>query len=127
MILVLVLIASVAAWMALERNNELFVLHFRNGEMRLVRGTVPVRLRQQLTESLRNLNAGEVRLRVTERSRSARLTAEWLNAADLQVLRNVLQKYPLAQLRTSEAPSANRFLRLFGVSSLVWLFGTADD
>jgi hypothetical protein len=127
MLLVLVVIASVAAWMALERNNELFVLDWREGQMRLVRGSVPGRVRQELAAVLRAANVSEARVRVTSRVHSARLTADGVSAATLLQLRNALQQVPVAQLRTADAPTRNRVLRLFGVSSLVWLFGTADD
>lgn len=128
MLLALLLIVSVGAFMVLERNKELFVLSFRGGQMRLVRGAVPARLRQELTVVLRELQVNEATLRVTTRVHSARLTAEGVDERALLALRNVLQGHSVQSLLdVREAPSKNRLLRVFGVSELVWLFGTADD
>ena len=128
MVFALVLIAAAAAWVALERNNELFVLDWRDGEMRLVRGTVPVRLRAELAELLRAARVHHTQLRVTSRVHSARLVAvPGVDAVTLQQLRAALQRVPMAQMRDVAAPAQNRVLRVFGISSWVWLLGTADE
>ncbi|MFT3712443.1 MAG: DUF3634 family protein [Archangium sp.] len=126
----LLVVASVAAaaWLVLERNNELFVLDWRDGETRVVRGSAPARLRHELARVLAAANVNVAQVRVTARAYSARLTAHGVDTATLQELRRALQAVPFAKLQTADTASMrNRALRFLGVSSLVWLFGTADE
>jgi hypothetical protein len=126
MLLVFALV-SLAAWMVLERNNELFLLDWRAGQARLVRGNAPARLRRELARVLQAAGVAEVRVRVTSRTYGARLEAEGVDAEVLTELRRVLQTTPLAQLQATETSFKNRVLRFVGVSSLVWLLGNADE
>lgn len=136
-LMVLVVLASVAAWLVLERNNELFVLDWRDGETRVVRGSAPARLRHELARVLAAANVNVAQVKVTSRAYSARLTAEGVDTATLQELRRVLQAVPYSRLvctkpfaklqHTDTTSMRNRALRFLGVSSLVWLFGTADE
>ncbi|MBL8911547.1 MAG: DUF3634 family protein [Archangium sp.] len=122
----LIAIAAGIAWLVLERSNELFVLSWRNGEMRLVRGSVPGRLRIDIGDALKSMKVKSTRVRVTRTAQGTTITASGLDDFHTQRLRNILQLFPLSQLRSSTAPTQNRLLRVFGFSSLVWLFGSRD-
>lgn len=137
MIYALIAVAALIAWLVLERSNELFVLSWRggsvdgrepgsNGEMRLVRGSVPGRLRIDLADALKSMKVKSTKLRVTKTPQGATITASGLDDFHVQRLRNILRLFPLSQLRSSTAPTQNRLLRVFGFSSLVWLFGSRD-
>ena len=126
MLFVLAFAAFVAAWVALERSNELFVLSWRDGEMRLVRGVVPGRLRFELGDALKRMKVKSTRLRVAKSEGGARLTASGLDDFTTQRLRNIVRLFPLSQLRSGTAPAQNKLLRVFGFTALLWLFGSRD-
>ncbi len=111
----------------LSRANELFVLSFRNGEVRLVRGSVATGLRNDLADALRHMKVKRATIKVTKTPQGARLTASGIDEFGEQRLRNILQLFPAARLRSASAPTRNRLLRLFGFSALVWLLGSRDD
>lgn len=121
------LAAAVIAWLVLSRANELFVLSFRDGELRLVRGAVTTSLRHDLADALRHMKVTHATIRVTKTPQGARLTASGVDEFGEQRLRNILQLFPAARLRAAEAPTQNRLLRLFGFSALVWLLGSRDE
>ncbi|MFT3712444.1 MAG: DUF3634 family protein [Archangium sp.] len=127
MIWPLLAIAALVGWLVLERMNEVCLLSWRNGEMRLVRGSVPARLRMDITDALRSMKIGSTRVRIAKTERGARITASGLDDFHEQRLRNILQLFPLAQLRSGTAPTQNRLLRFFGFASLMWIFGSRDS
>jgi hypothetical protein len=126
---VIFVIAFIAliVWVFASRANELFVLSFRNGEVRLVRGSVATGLRNDLADALRHMKVQRATVKVKKTPQGARLTASGLDEFGEQRLRNILQLFPAARLRSNSAPTQNRLLRIFGFSALVWLFGSRDD
>jgi hypothetical protein len=118
---------ALVAWLVISRSNELFVLSFRDGEVRLVRGAVATGLRTDLRDALQHMKVKRATVRVTKTPQGARLTASGVDEFGEQRLRNILQLFPAARLRSTQAPSQNRLLRLFGFSALVWLLGSRDE
>jgi hypothetical protein len=127
MIYALVAVAALVGWLVLERMNEVCLLSWRNGEMRLVRGSIPARLRMDIADALRSMKVSSTRVRIAKTERGARITASGLDDFHEQRLRNILQLFPVAQLRSGNAPTQNRLLRVFGFTSLLWLFGSRDE
>lgn len=127
MLLVFVALGALVVWLFVSRSNELFVLSFRDGEARLVRGAVATGLRVDLADALRHMKVQRATVRVTKTPQGARLTASGVDEFGEQRLRNILQLFPAARLRATDAPTQNRLLRLFGFSALLWLLGSRDE
>lgn len=127
MLLVFVALGALVVWLFVSRSNELFVLSFRDGEARLVRGAVATGLRTDLADALRHMKVQRATVRVTKTPQGARLTASGVDEFGEQRLRNILQLFPAARLRATESPTQNRLLRLFGFSALLWLLGSRDE
>lgn len=127
MLLVFVALGALVVWLFVSRSNELFVLSFRDGEARLVRGAVATGLRVDLADALRHMKVKRATVRVTKTPQGARLTASGVDEFGEQRLRNILQLFPAARLRATDAPTQNRLLRLFGFSALLWLLGSRDE
>lgn len=148
----LVAVAALIGWLWLERSNELFVLSWRgtdasewcrcpavsgggaherqrqcpgNGEMRLVRGVVPGRLRSDFADALKSMKVQSAHLRVKKDLGGASLSTN-LDDFEAQWLRNILRLFPLSNLRTGTAPAQNKLLRVFGFSAVLWAFGSRD-
>ena len=124
---VVIAVAAVALWILFERMNELFCLSWRAGQLRLVRGRIPPALKRDLGEALAHMKIDRCTIRAKRDERGARLVASGVDEFAEQRLRNILQIYPISQLRSATAPAENRIWRLFGFASLLWLFGRADD
>jgi hypothetical protein len=127
MVPVLLVVVFAVAWLVIDRSNELFSLSWRDGELRLVRGAIPPALKRDLADALAHMKVARCTVRAKKEERGARLSASGVDDFGEQRLRNIFQIYPVATLRAAKAPEANRFLRLFGVASLLWLFGRRDD
>ena len=124
---VVIAVVAVALWVFFERTNELFCLSWRGGQLRLVRGCIPPALKRDLGEALAHMKIERSTVRAKRDERGARLVASGVDDFAEQRLRNILQIYPISQLRSATAPAQNRIWRLFGFASLLWLFGRADD
>jgi len=96
-----VALAALAAIVrALLRANELFVVRFRGGRARLVRGRIPSRLLADLTDVVRASAIDDAEIRaVSESKRPAIRTRGAFSAADAQRLRNVVGLWTVAQIR----------------------------
>jgi len=85
---------------ALRRANELFALSARAGKLALVRGRLSPALFAEFADIAARERLDGVEIRVLSESGSPRLT--WRGAptpAAEQALRNVLGRYPVAQIR----------------------------
>ena len=125
--LLLFAVAALVVWMVWERHAELFVLSWRHGELRLVRGQLPGGLRMAIGEALTQMRIEQTTVRAVRVERGARLTASGLDDFCLQRLRNLFSLYPVSRLRDGTVPTRNRLLRFIGVTSLLWAFGRRDD
>lgn len=127
MVYVVVAVVVLVGWFVFDRMNELFALSFRDGEGRLVRGSAPARLRMDFVDALRSMKVKRATIRVVKTPEGARVIASGIDDFAAQRLRNILQLFPIAQLRSGPAPSQNKFLRMFGFAALVWMFGARDE
>lgn len=127
MVPLVLVIVFVVAWVIIDRGTELFVLSWRKGELRLVRGAIPAALKHDLADALSRMKVSACTVKAKREERGARLTASGIDDFSEQRLRNIFQIYPVATLRAAKKPEANRFLRFFGFASLLWLFGRRDD
>jgi uncharacterized protein DUF3634 len=86
---------------ALRRANELFALSARAGKLTLVRGRLSPALLSELADIGRRERLDNVEIRVFSESGVPRLVLSGaVNSAAEQALRNVLGRYPVAQIRT---------------------------
>src|SRR4051812_5888911 len=86
---------------ALRRANELFALSARAGKLELVRGRVSPALLSEFADIARRERLDNTEIRVLSESGSPRLVLSGVvNPALEQALRNVLGRYPVAQIRT---------------------------
>ncbi len=93
----------------LRRAGELFVLRVSSGQVTHVRGKVPKRVLDELTEVLRRARLESAELRVVrEQGRPALRTNRALPEDVLQQLRNVLGRYRLPELRAGARPPPAR-------------------
>jgi hypothetical protein len=110
MTLVLALVALAASAplvLALVRANELFFVRVRHGTVRLVRGRVPPRLFDDLSDVVRKPAVLAADLRAVNEGGRPRLYAEGeLSPEHKQRLRNVIGTWTVQQIRT--APRSRR-------------------
>jgi hypothetical protein len=125
--LVLVIAVALGLFVWFQRSTELFVLSWRKGELRLVRGRVPGMLRGDLAEALRQMKIERCDIVARKEDHRARLSVSGMNDFTAQRLRNIFQLYPISQLRAATAPAHGRLLRWVGLASLVWLFGRSEE
>ncbi len=88
------------AW-SIYRSNELFVMQVRKGRSNVVRGRLPQRLANELSDVFRRAKVRRATLRVVQENRMPRVkvTDGELSDGTLQQVRNVLGKYELAQIK----------------------------
>ena len=101
------LVVSAPLVLALVRANELFVVRVRDGSVRLVRGRVPPRLFDDLSDVVRKPAVLSANLRAVSEGGQPRLYAEGeLSPEHKQRLRNVIGTWTVHQIRT--APRSRR-------------------
>ena len=94
---------------SLARSNELFVVRVQLGKVELVRGRVPPALLQDLEDIFQPTSAS-ARIRVVAERARARVIVSQLEEGLAQRVRNVVGRFPIAQIRAGRRP-ANRFQR----------------
>lgn len=94
---------------SLARSNELFVIRVELGNVELVRGRVPPALLQDL-EDVFQATSASARIRVVAERGRPRVTVSELDEGLAQRVRNVVGRFPIAQIRAGRRP-ANRFQR----------------
>lgn len=94
------------AFAALSRVNELCAIRVRLGEVRLVRGRVPVRFLEDAQDIARRARLDEVTIRVVSEGGKPRLViARGVVGADVeQRLRNALGQHQIVHFRTGRRP-----------------------
>jgi uncharacterized protein DUF3634 len=101
------LLASAPLVLAIVRANELFLLRVRNGAVRVVRGRVPPRLFDDVTDVVRHPVVLRADLRAVSEGGRPRLYAEGeLSPEHKQRLRNVIGTWTVQQIRA--APRVRR-------------------
>jgi hypothetical protein len=103
LILLLFMIVTIPMGIAVARANELFVLRWRGGRLRVVRGRIPQRLLDDIHDILRRAGIGAAYLRgVTEQRRAALyVEGDALDAGVRQRLRNAIGQWPVAKIRAA--------------------------
>jgi len=83
----------------IRRSTELFVIHVRSGEPRLIRGRLPQSLLDEIADVVRRAPVRAARLRVVRRDGQPSLLLHGdVDAADAQRLRNVIHRYGVARI-----------------------------
>jgi hypothetical protein len=96
------LLAAVPLIVALVRANELFYVRFEGRNVRLLRGRVPQRLLDDITDVLRAEPVGRGAVRVVVEDRRARVYVEGdLSPAQGQQLKNTVSLWPIAKIRAA--------------------------
>ena len=96
------LLISMPLVLALVRANELFLVRVRDGSARLVRGRVPPRLFDDLSDVVRKPAVLRADLRAVSEGGKPRLYAEGeLSPEHKQRLRNVIGTWTVQQIRTA--------------------------
>lgn len=104
-LVLLVVVFGPPLWIALRRSTELFVLRVRDGETQHVRGRLPPMLLQELREILATPPVSTATVRVVrENGRPRVLVTGPLGEAQVQRLRNVVGRFPLAQILGGRPP-----------------------
>ena len=98
----LLLLAVIPLVVALLRANELFVVRYQAGRVRVVRGRIPQALLNDLADVLRASPASGVALRgVVEDKRLQVYVEGELSEAQRQQIRNVVSAWPVAKIRNA--------------------------
>ncbi len=97
-------VVAIGLLIGLRRANELFVLNWRAGELRIVRGRMPHRLHDDFCDVLAKAKVDHARLRVVVADGRAALrgSQDALPKVVQQRLRNVLGQWPVARIRQSK-------------------------
>jgi hypothetical protein len=100
----LLLLLALPIARAIYRSTELFVLRVQDGRCRFVRGRMPQRLLDDLSQVLaRTRSSGQLRA-VQERGSAVWVAKGEFAPSTLQQLRNVLGTYPLAKIKAGGKP-----------------------
>ena len=92
-------LALVPLVVGIRRSTELFVVHVRHGEPRLVRGRLPQSLLDEIADVVRAPRVSAARLRVVRRSGQPSLSIHGdVDDAGAQRLRNVIHRYGVARI-----------------------------
>jgi hypothetical protein len=102
-LLILVLLA-VPVVISLKRSTELFVLRIVEGKARLVRGRLPPRLFEDMSDVVSHppVKTGQIRVVVERATPRLVLDKGELPAGQLQRLRNVLGRHRTQQIRAGK-------------------------
>jgi hypothetical protein len=89
---------------ALRRANELFALSAHAGKLQLLRGRLPPALLAEFADIAQRERLDETEIRVLSEAGSPQLLLRGAASPALeQALRNVLGRYPVAQIRAGRA------------------------
>lgn len=102
----LLLLGLIPLVLALLRANELFCLRMREGRLRIVRGRLPQKLLNDISDILRRpAPADEVVVRVVIEDRAPRVYVQGeLSDAQKQQLRNTVSMWPVVKIRNAPKP-----------------------
>lgn len=94
----LLLLLAIPFAFALRRSNELFVAEVRAGELEIVRGRLPQGLYDDLEDVFARAKSN-ASLRVVVENRRPRLEIRGADEGTAQRARNVIGRFPLAEIR----------------------------
>jgi uncharacterized protein DUF3634 len=103
---------GLALWpliVAIRRSTDLFVLRVREGRVRFTRGRMPQGLLDDIADVMASPSIRRAELRAVRRNGRAELvTRGEVSPEQLQRLRNVLGRYPVAQILAGARPGRPR-------------------
>lgn len=117
----LVLVVLVAFGAVIARANELFYLSVRDGDVLLVRGRIPVRVRQDLVDVLKRAGVRDASIRAVRSSGHSRLVASGVDEGVAQRLRNAFGVHPVQKLRAAPLATDRNLGQLLGIVWLAWM------
>lgn len=103
------------------RMNELFLISVRGGKLLVVRGRVPVRLRQDLADVICRASVKRARIRAVRESGHARLIAHGVDQGTSQRLRNAFGIHPVQRLQAAPLLPHRNLGQILGFTWLAWL------
>lgn len=118
-LLVLGLVAMLAT--AISRGNELFLLSVRAGKLLLIRGRIPIALRQDIDDVMSRSGVQEASIRAVRSSGHARLLMRGVDEGTAQRLRNTLGVHPIHKLRSAPMMADRNLGQLLGLTWLAWM------
>lgn len=104
-ILLLLLVLAIAAWLwAIDRETTLFVVRVRDGRISSVRGRLPPRALQEIKDVVARaaVRRAKIRALVRDGHPVVRVSGEF-DPGFLQVLRNVVGQFSVAELRAARS------------------------
>ena len=119
-ILLVVLVIFVFG-VVISRANELFYLSVRDGDVLLVRGRIPVRLRQDLVDVLQRAGVRDASVRAVRSSGHSRLVVSGVDEGVAQRLRNAFGVHPVQKLRAAPVATDRNLGQLLGIVWLAWM------
>lgn len=116
---VAVLFVALVAWLA-SRATEAFCVSVRAGRCLVVRGRVPVGLRQDIEEVVRRAGVERAEIRAVRESGALRLTAAGVDGRVEQRLRNVVGAYGHDRIRRAPRARGRNLGQWLGWTWLAW-------
>jgi len=116
------LLALLFFFVIVPRMNELFLISVRDGKVLVVRGRIPIRVRQDLAEVVRRARVRRGSIRAVRQSGHARLSTSGMDEGVTQRLRNVFGIHPVQKLQTAPLLPHRNLGQLLGFAWLAWFF-----
>ena len=110
----------VAFFLVLMRAHERFVIAVRNGRTLVMRGRIPLSLRNEIADVVARARVASATLRVVRSGGAARMIAVGVDATVAQRLRNVLGLYPDHKLRAAPMTERRNLGQLLGIPWLAF-------
>lgn len=121
-ILFLGVVALIFFLVIVPRMNELFLISVRDGKLLVVRGRVPVKLRQDFADVVKRARVRRGTIRAVRESGHSRLTTSGLDEGTTQRLRNTFGTHPVQRLQAAPLVKKRNLGQYLGFAWLAWLF-----
>ena len=115
------LLAALFFFVVVPRMNELFLISVRDGKLLVVRGRVPVRLRQDFAEVTSRAGVKRASIRAVRESGHARLIPSGVDEGTAQRLRNAFGIHPVQRLQAAPLLPNRNLGQILGFAWLAWL------
>ncbi|NOY92532.1 MAG: DUF3634 family protein [Deltaproteobacteria bacterium] len=115
------LLALLFFFVVVPRMNELFLISVREGKLLIVRGRVPVRVRQDLADVVRRAGVRRASIRAVRESGHARLSTSGIDEGTTQRLRNAFGTHPVQRLQSAPLLRKRNLGQILGFAWLAWL------
>ncbi len=98
----------------------MFVISVRRGKTLVMRGRIPITLKQEIGEVMCRAGVAQAELRVVRSGGAAKMIADGVDPIVAQRLRNVLGLYPDYKLRAAPPPGRRNLGQRLGIPWLAW-------